>query len=170
MDGLPNIKPLNIGSVARLAGVPLTTVRFYERAKIVRPAGRSGANYRLYSPDAVARIRFTRRAQELGFTLREVKEVLDLRADGRSNCKRVRATASAKIDDINARIRSLRRIGRALEKLAIGWNLQNHLSVENHVIRIFDLDAPSQLANSLSSHAFGMSGKSSLDRREFSCP
>ena len=118
MDGLHNTKPLNIGSVARLAGVPLTTVRFYERANIVRPAGRSGANYRLYSPDAVARIRFTRRAQELGFTLREVKELLALRSDGKTSCKKVRATASAKIDDINARIRSLRRIGRALAKLA----------------------------------------------------
>ncbi len=56
MHGLNNNRPLSIGSVARLAGVPLTTVRFYERANVVRPMGRSGANYRLYSPDAVARI------------------------------------------------------------------------------------------------------------------
>ena len=118
MDNLPAIKSLSIGRVASLAGVPLTTVRFYERANIVRPAGRSGANYRLYSPEAIARIRFTRRAQEPGFTLREVKELLALRSDGKSSCKKVRASASDRIDDINARIRSLKRIGRALARLA----------------------------------------------------
>ena len=118
MSGLPNKKPLSIGSIARLAGVPLTTVRFYERANIVRPEGRTGANYRVYSPDAVARIRFTRRAQELGFTLREVKELFALRSTGGSSCKIVRATASAKIADIDARIRSLKRISQALARLA----------------------------------------------------
>jgi len=118
MRGLPNNKPLNIGAIAKLAGVPLTTVRFYERANIVRPDGRTGANYRIYSRDAVARIRFTRRAQDLGFTLREVKELLALRSGGGSSCKKVRATASAKITDIDARIRSLKRISRALARLA----------------------------------------------------
>jgi MerR family mercuric resistance operon transcriptional regulator len=111
-------RPLSIGSVAKLAGVPLTTMRFYERANVVRPAGRSGANYRLYSPDAVARIRFTRRAQELGFTLREVKELLALRSGGGRSCNKVRATASAKVADIEARIRSLKRMNRALARLA----------------------------------------------------
>src|SRR5262245_8438463 len=118
MHGLPNNKALSIGTIARMAGVPLTTVRFYERANIVRPEGRTGANYRVYSADAIARIRFTRRAQELGFTLREVKELLALRSGGTRSCKKVRATASAKITDIEARIRSLRRISQALAKFA----------------------------------------------------
>ena len=118
MSGLPNKKLLSIGNIARLAGVPLTTVRFYERANIVRPDGRTGANYRVYSSEAVARIRFTRRAQELGFTLREVKELLALRSGEGSSCKKVRATASAKIADIDTRIRSLKRISRALARLA----------------------------------------------------
>jgi len=110
MYGRPKINGLGIGKVASLAGVSLTTVRFYERANIVRPVGRSAANYRVYSPDAVARIRFTRRAQQLGFTLREVMELLALRSNGGSNCKSVRANARAKIDDIKARILSLKRI------------------------------------------------------------
>ena len=118
MHGLTNNKPLSIGVVARLAGVPLTTVRFYERANVVRPVARTAANYRLYPPDAVARIRFTRRAQELGFTLREVKELLALRPGGGRSCRKVRATATAKIADIEARIQSLKRMGRALTMLA----------------------------------------------------
>lgn len=118
MHGLTNNKPLSIGVVARLAGVPLTTVRFYERANVVRPVARTAANYRLYPPDAVARIRFTRRAQELGFTLREVKELLALRADGDKSCRTVRTTATAKIADIGTRIRSLKRMSRALTRLA----------------------------------------------------
>jgi MerR family mercuric resistance operon transcriptional regulator len=119
MIRVPDSKALSIGRVAQLAGVPLTTVRFYERAKIVQPVGRTGANYRVYSPDAVARIRFTRRAQELGFTLREVKDLLALQSNGKHTCEKVRANATAKINDINSRIRSLRRIGRALAKLSL---------------------------------------------------
>lgn len=117
MSGLQN-KSLTIGSVAKLAGVPLTTVRFYERAGVVRPVNRTAAGYRLYPPDAVARIQFTRRAQELGFTLREVKELLALRADGAKSCRKVRMAANAKIADIQARIRSLQRMARALTQLA----------------------------------------------------
>jgi len=118
MHDLSNNKSLSIGSVAKLAGVPLTTVRFYERANVVRPMARTAANYRLDSPDAVACIRFTRRAQELGFTLREVKELLALRTGGGRSCRKVRATAAAKIADIEARIQSLKRVSRALTKLA----------------------------------------------------
>jgi len=118
MHGLPNKKPPTIGSIAKLAGVPVTTVRFYERADVVRPVSRTAANYRLYSGDAVARIRFTRRAQELGFTVREVKDLLALRSSGGKSCQKVRVTAGAKIADIESRIRSLQRMGRALSKLA----------------------------------------------------
>src|SRR5262245_61123319 len=118
MHGLPNDKPLTIGTLAKLADVPLTTVRFYERANVVRPVARTAANYRLYPGDAVARIKFTRRAQDLGFTLREVKELLTLRSGNGRSCQKVRITANAKIADIEARIRSLRRISRALRTLA----------------------------------------------------
>lgn len=118
MHGLHNDKPLTIGAIAKLAGVPLTTVRFYERAGVVRPVSRTAANYRLYLADAATRIRFTRRAQELGFTLREVKELLTLRSGNGRSCQKVRANASAKIADIEARLRSLRRMERALNRLA----------------------------------------------------
>src|SRR5688572_28909845 len=118
MHGLSKTKPLTIGSIAKLADVLPTTVRFYERAGVVRPASRTAANYRVYPPDAVARIRFTRRAQALGFTLREVKELLALRTDGAGSCGRVREAANAKIADIQDRIRSLQRMSRALTWLA----------------------------------------------------
>ena len=88
------------------------------RANVVQPVARTAANYRLYPPEAVARIKFTRRAQELGFTLREVKELLALRSGNGRSCQKVRITANTKIADIETRIRSLRRMSAALHKLA----------------------------------------------------
>lgn len=117
MHDLRKTKPLTVGSVAKLADVLPTTVRFYERAGVVRPVSRTAANYRVYPADAVARIRFTRRAQALGFTLREVKELLALRSEGARSCAPVRTAANAKIADIQNRIRSLQRMSRALTRL-----------------------------------------------------
>jgi len=107
-----------IGALAREAGVGVTTVRFYERAGLLLKPARSAANYRLYPADAAARIRFIRRAQQLGFTLPEISELVNLRVSARATCADVRARAAAKITDIEARIRSLRRMSRALSEFA----------------------------------------------------
>ncbi len=107
-----------IGALAREVGVSVTTVRFYERAGLLAKPARSAANYRLYPADAAARIRFVRRAQKLGFTLPEIKELLNLRVSARATCADVRARAAGKITDIEARIRSLRRMSRALSEFA----------------------------------------------------
>lgn len=107
-----------IGRLAWRAGVGVTTVRFYERAGILARPPRTPANYRLYGDDALARIRFTRRAQKLGFTLAEIKELLGLRVNQKTSCADVRRLAEAKIADIKARIRSLQRMRTALQKLA----------------------------------------------------
>ena len=109
---------LTIGSLARRAGVGVPALRFYERAGLLPKPARSGANYRLYSEEAVARIQFIRRAQELGFTLNQIKNLLELRVNRRTSCAEVRSRAQAKIADIETRIRSLRQMSRALAKLA----------------------------------------------------
>ncbi|MFF2275545.1 MerR family transcriptional regulator [Agromyces sp. NPDC058126] len=69
---------LTIGALAAAAGVAISTVRFYEREGLVEPVERSSAGYRHFSVDTVRRVRFIRRGQELGFTLREVRDVLRL--------------------------------------------------------------------------------------------
>src|SRR2546422_10044126 len=100
-----NSSRMTVGRTARLADVGIPTMRFYERAGLLPKAARTAANYRLYSDEAVIRIRFIRRAQQLGFTLKDIKELLGLRVSGRISCSEVRSRAEAKIADIEARIR-----------------------------------------------------------------
>jgi len=108
---------LKIGEVADAAGVNLQTIRYYERRGLLAEPPRSEGNYRLYTPEAVRRVRFIKRAQELGFSLEEIKELLSLRAAPKTQCAKVRARAEAKTKDIEDRIRSLRAMHAALQKL-----------------------------------------------------
>lgn len=109
---------LTIGKVAKLAGVGIDTLRYYERQGLIDPAERTGSNYRVYEKDAILRLRFVKRAQELGFTLTEIKELLGLRADGDASCADVRDRALAKVANLEDRIRSLQAMRRTLAKLA----------------------------------------------------
>ncbi len=108
---------LTIGAVAKRAHVHVETLRYYERRGLMVRPPRSLANYRRYPEDAVMRVRFIKRAQELGFSLKEIKDLLSLRATPRARCKDVRDRATAKIDDIEEKIRSLQAMRRALLKL-----------------------------------------------------
>src|SRR5262245_35107394 len=108
------MKPLTIGQVAREAGVGVETVRFYEREGLLDEPARRASGYRQYTRDAVARLRFIRRAKELGFTLKEIGELLALRDDPGAD---VRARAAAHLTDIEARIRDLTRMRGALVQL-----------------------------------------------------
>ena len=111
------MKPLTIGQVARQAGIGVETVRFYERRGLLAQPSRRASGYRQYTEDVVARLRFIRRAKELGFTLKEIVELLALRLDPDTSCAEVRGRAKAKIDDIDAKIRDLQRMRQALGKL-----------------------------------------------------
>lgn len=108
---------LSIGEVAKRAAVHVETLRYYERRGLVGKPPRSGANYRRYPQETVRRVRFVKRAQELGFSLKEIKELLSLRAIPRARCADVRDRAEAKISDVEAKIRSLRKMKRALAGL-----------------------------------------------------
>ncbi len=110
---------LTIGRLARRAGVGAETVRFYEREKLLpEPARDPSSGYRIYSEQTVRRLRFIGRAKQLGFTLRETRELLDQRAAGDTTCAVVRAQARDKIDDVRRRIRDLQHIEQALLRLA----------------------------------------------------
>jgi MerR family copper efflux transcriptional regulator len=108
---------LMIGQVARQAGVGVETVRFYERQGLIHEPPRRDSGYRQYSLDTVARLRLIRRAKELGFSLKEIKELLALRADRTTTCADIKGRAEAKITDIEAKIQSLQRIKRALKRV-----------------------------------------------------
>jgi MerR family transcriptional regulator, copper efflux regulator len=111
MDGL------TIGDVAKEAKVNIETLRYYERRGLLVKPLRSTSNYRLYAEDTVRRVRFIKGAQELGFSLKEILELLSLRAEPHTRCEDIRERAAAKITDIEAKIRSLRAMKQALTKL-----------------------------------------------------
>jgi len=109
--------PLTIGLVARRAGVGVETVRFYERQGLIEEPPRRMSGYREYGEDVVSRLGFIRRAKELGFTLKEIKELLSLRRDPSTPAADVKRRAEAKIADIEAKIEMLQKMKEALEKL-----------------------------------------------------
>lgn len=109
---------MRIGELAGLAGVSVQTVRYYERRGPLGEPERRASGYREYGDATVDRLRFIRRAQELGFTLGEIGELLVLRLDPGTTAAAVKAKASEKIDEIDRRIRDLTRIREALKHLA----------------------------------------------------
>jgi MerR family mercuric resistance operon transcriptional regulator len=108
---------LKVGEVAKLAGVNLQTVHYYERRGLLPRPPRTESNYRAYPEDAVRRVQFIKRAQELGFTLKEIKELLSLRAAPRTRCADIRKRAETKVEDIDRKVRTLQAIRKALTKL-----------------------------------------------------
>lgn len=118
MSNTANPGTVTIGTIARRAGVGVETIRFYEREKLLAEPARDPSNgYRRYPEGTVLRLQFIARAKELGFTLRETRELLELRA-GPATCGTVKARAEEKLDNIHRKIEDLQRIERALLTLA----------------------------------------------------
>jgi MerR family copper efflux transcriptional regulator len=108
---------MTIGEVARRAGVAVDTVRFYEHQGLLEQPARRPSGYREYDEGVVARLRFILRAKGLGFSLKEIGELLALRAGSDATCADVRRQAAAKLADVEAKIRDLERIRDALASL-----------------------------------------------------
>ena len=111
------MKSLTIGHLAKQAGVNLETVRYYERRGLLPRPPRSASGYRLFPAEAARRLTFIRRAQELGFSLTEIGELLSLRVSRSTTSGDIRVRAEAKIDDIEAKIKSLESMKKTLQKL-----------------------------------------------------
>ena len=105
---------IRIGEVAERAGVNVQTLRYYERRGLLKKPKRLPSGYRTYSPEAVRVVRFIKNAQELGFTLHEIQELIHLREARPRNRAKVRAMALAKIQDVDEKTRRLQAIRRAL--------------------------------------------------------
>lgn len=111
------MKHLTIGKLARSAGINIETVRYYERIGIMPEPERKDSGYRQYSPEDLSRLKFILHAKELGFSLKEIGELLELRVDPETNCDDVRQQAEIKIADIEEKIKTLQRIRAALLNL-----------------------------------------------------
>jgi Hg(II)-responsive transcriptional regulator len=109
---------MTIGRIAGAAGVGVETVRFYERRGLIaQPPKPNGTGFRIYSEETVHRIWFIRQAQEIGFSLREIDELLSLRADPLADCADVRERATIKREEVDRKMAQLERIRSALKEL-----------------------------------------------------
>ncbi|PSQ68397.1 MAG: Zn(2+)-responsive transcriptional regulator [Bacteroidetes bacterium QH_1_61_8] len=106
------------GEVAEKAGVNPETLRYYEQKALIPKPRRSDGGFRLYDDSYVDRLHFIQRAKDLGFTLAEIKDLLDLRVDDEATCRDVQAQTEAKLDEVEAKIEDLKRIRDALSTLS----------------------------------------------------
>ncbi len=131
------MEALSIGQVARQAGVGVETVRFYERQGLLEKPPRKESGYRQYPPEAVSRLHFIKKAKEVGFSLKEIKELLLLRLDSAATCEDVRSRAEAKILDIKQKIQALTRMKQALTDLTNACSGRGSVS-ECPILKAFD--------------------------------
>jgi MerR family mercuric resistance operon transcriptional regulator len=110
-----NGRLMTIGQVSRATGVADTTLRYYEREGILAPTVRSAASYRLYDADAVARLEFIRSAQALGFTLDDIRVVLDADEGGSTSCRaEVQRLIERRLAEVDLKMKDLKRIRTSL--------------------------------------------------------
>lgn len=106
-----------IGELAKEIGLNIETIRFYEKKGLLPKPPRTPGGFRNYSPEDVRRLGFIQRAKELGFSLKEIRELLELRVDSQTTCGDVKAKAENKLRDVEQKIRDLQRIKSALQTL-----------------------------------------------------
>jgi len=131
-------KPLKVGQVATEAGVSVQTLHYYERLELLPKPNRSEANYRLYSSEAVRRVRFIKKAQALGLTLEKTKQILDMKDHGREPCRKVAELGEKHLREIDGRLTQLRAYRRALAQAVSAWPKKN-LSERHRASEFCDL-------------------------------
>lgn len=110
---------LTIGQVASAVNVSTDTLRYYEREGLIGPASKTIGGYRLYDSDAVRRVRFIKQAQQCGFTLTEIRSLLALRGHDAACCSDVRRVALEKKLQLEAKIKAMRAMSKALDSLIV---------------------------------------------------
>jgi DNA-binding transcriptional MerR regulator len=112
---------LRVGSVAKAVGVGVQTLHYYERLGLLPKPQRSAANYRIYVPEMVRRVRFIKKAQALGLTLNEIRQILDLKEHGRPPCHKVAELGEKHLREVDARLAQLRAFRNVLAKSVDEW-------------------------------------------------
>ncbi len=142
---------MTIGKAARRAGVGVETIRFYERRGLIdQPRRPDGAGFRTYPVETVRRLQFIRQAQEIGFSLREIEELLSLRADPSADCADVRQHATTKLEEVDRKIVQLEEIRGALQELIAacpGSGALRVCSIMEALVRGSENRAPKQGSN-----------------------
>ena len=135
---------MKIGEVARRVGIPIDTVRYYERNGLLLPPARRASGYRDYRDCDIARLSFVLRAKGLGFTLVEIGELLELSDAAEGDMANIKSLAASKLSDIEQRIGQLSRIRDALKGLVDACPGQGHVSGCPIRSALLDLKEPTQ--------------------------
>lgn len=128
----------SIGELARRAGVPVSTVRYYERRGLLQPEGRSGGNYRVYGTAELARLLFIRAAQRSGFRLEDIRHLLELREGTADPCGEVQTILEQRLQAVGRELDELGRIQRVLRD-ALAWC--HRADSEGRCVVLDDLDS-----------------------------
>lgn len=112
------METLTVGKLAKAAGINIETIRYYERRGLIAEPERSLSGYRHYPDSVLTRMRFIRHAKDMGFTLQEIKELLDLCVDPNSPCIEVKKRAESKIAEIEEKIEHLKNMKKSLSNIA----------------------------------------------------
>ncbi len=125
----PMSSAFTIGRVAKAVGVNIQTIRYYERLKLLYPTLRRPSGYRLYGEKEIKRLRFIKNAQSLGFSLREIGDLLTLRMSSSTQCSTVRRKAQAKLTQVERELEALKAQARSLRGLIQSCSVRHPLNI-----------------------------------------
>jgi len=108
---------MSIGALSKQTGIGIETIRFYERLGLLKPIGRKSSGYRIFDASSLKAIVFIKHAKELGFTLSEIRELLNLKADKKSKCQSVQIKAEGQLKSVEEKIHHLKQIRSVLSEL-----------------------------------------------------
>ncbi|MCC5599801.1 heavy metal-responsive transcriptional regulator [Nostoc favosum] len=115
-------KPLLIGQVTALSGVPIRTVRYYESLGLLNSSGRTEGGFRKFSSDVLTRLAFIKRAQSLGLSLEEIRNLLNIHDEGNLPCGEVKQKLEDKVNEVDHQIEELLTLRDELTGLLSGWD------------------------------------------------
>ena len=107
----------SIGQVAKQSGISVETIRYYEKEGLLKEPERKESGYRQYKQEAITRLSFIQQAKDLGFSLKEIGELLSIRSDENNLCNEVKQLAQEKLDNIESKLKMLQRMRKSLKKL-----------------------------------------------------
>ncbi|HEX8139479.1 MAG TPA: MerR family DNA-binding protein [Pyrinomonadaceae bacterium] len=113
---------LKIGDVSKQSGIGIEALRFYEKSGLLDKPSRTESGYRVYGPEVLERLAFIKRAQALGFSLDEVRRIIEDARTGQSPCDEVREIVSRRLEELDERMREMRRYRKELANTLEEWN------------------------------------------------
>ncbi|MEL6461557.1 MAG: heavy metal-responsive transcriptional regulator [Cyanobacteria bacterium J06621_15] len=125
---------LKIGELAKQTGLTVGNLRYYSDIGLLQPVHRGGNGYRYYAPNASEQVEFIKKAQSLGFTLEEIKQILDVRNGGEIPCNLVQSLLNNKIEQLAIQIKQMTLFKRELEEYRAMWANQQQSSLKLEVV------------------------------------